>query len=65
MLVHIPYNANSLRQIISKQIVGVPVTLNGDLKNQFVETTVGFDTICKVKNCYVILLSRSLLLSIA
>jgi hypothetical protein len=22
--------------------------LNGDLKNQFVETTVGFDTICKV-----------------
>ena len=31
-----------------KQVVGVPVTLNGDLKNQFVETTVGFDTICKV-----------------
>ena len=30
------------------QVVGVPVTLNGDLKNQFVETTVGFDTICKV-----------------
>jgi diphosphate-dependent phosphofructokinase len=22
--------------------------LNGDLKNQFVETTVGFDTVCKV-----------------
>jgi hypothetical protein len=33
-----------------EQVVGVPVTLNGDLKNQFVETTVGFDTICKVKN---------------
>jgi 6-phosphofructokinase len=29
-------------------VVGVPVTLNGDLKNQFVETNVGFDTICKV-----------------
>lgn len=30
------------------QVVGAPVTLNGDLKNQFLETTVGFDTICKV-----------------
>jgi pyrophosphate--fructose-6-phosphate 1-phosphotransferase len=30
------------------QVVGVPVTLSGDLKNQFVETTVGFDTVCKV-----------------
>ncbi|XP_042494282.1 pyrophosphate--fructose 6-phosphate 1-phosphotransferase subunit alpha-like [Macadamia integrifolia] len=30
------------------KVVGVPVTLNGDLKNQFVETNVGFDTICKV-----------------
>lgn len=29
-------------------MVGVPVTLNGDLKNQFVEANVGFDTICKV-----------------
>ena len=29
-------------------MIGVPVTLNGDLKNQFVETNVGFDTICKV-----------------
>ncbi|KAI7743760.1 hypothetical protein M8C21_004212 [Ambrosia artemisiifolia] len=26
---------------------GVPVTLNGDLKNEFVEANVGFDTICK------------------
>ncbi|KAK3129094.1 hypothetical protein QOZ80_6BG0471450 [Eleusine coracana subsp. coracana] len=34
----------------STKIVGVPVTLNGDLKNQFVETTVGFDTICKVNS---------------
>lgn len=32
------------------QVVGVPVTLNGDLKNQFVEANVGFDTICKVWN---------------
>ncbi|KAF8406759.1 hypothetical protein HHK36_008851 [Tetracentron sinense] len=31
----------------STKVVGVPVTLNGDLKNQFVETNVGFDTICK------------------
>lgn len=37
-----------LTSSIVKQVVGVPVTLNGDLKNQFVETTVGFDTICKV-----------------
>ncbi|KAL5208431.1 hypothetical protein ABZP36_032866 [Zizania latifolia] len=36
--------------IIIEQVVGVPVTLNGDLKNQFVETTVGFDTICKVNS---------------
>ncbi|XP_030949704.1 serine/threonine-protein phosphatase 7 long form homolog [Quercus lobata] len=28
-------------------VIGVLVTLNGDLKNQFVETNVGFDTICK------------------
>lgn len=32
----------------SGQVVGVPVTLNGDLKNQFVETDVGFDTVCMV-----------------
>ncbi|XP_062199834.1 pyrophosphate--fructose 6-phosphate 1-phosphotransferase subunit alpha-like [Phragmites australis] len=32
------------------KVVGVPVTLNGDLKNQFVETTVGFDTVCKVNS---------------
>ncbi|GKE79802.1 pyrophosphate--fructose 6-phosphate 1-phosphotransferase subunit alpha [Tanacetum coccineum] len=30
------------------KVVGVPVTLNGDLKHQFVEANVGFDTICKV-----------------
>jgi 6-phosphofructokinase len=39
---------NGMTQFIIEQVVGVPVTLNGDLKNQFVETTVGFDTICKV-----------------
>jgi|UniRef100_A0A2N9IUW8 pyrophosphate--fructose-6-phosphate 1-phosphotransferase len=32
------------------KVVGVPVTLNGDLKNQFVEANVGFDTICKVNS---------------
>ncbi|KAL5984988.1 hypothetical protein ACLOJK_038825 [Asimina triloba] len=31
----------------STKVMGVPVTLNGDLKNQFVEANVGFDTICK------------------
>ncbi|XP_047325461.1 pyrophosphate--fructose 6-phosphate 1-phosphotransferase subunit alpha-like [Impatiens glandulifera] len=34
----------------STKVVGVPVTLNGDLKNQFVETNVGYDTICKVNS---------------
>ncbi|KAL6570039.1 hypothetical protein OROMI_014553 [Orobanche minor] len=34
----------------SRKVVGIPVTLNGDLKNQFVETNVGFDTICKVNS---------------
>ncbi|KFK35354.1 hypothetical protein AALP_AA5G273800 [Arabis alpina] len=32
------------------KVVGVPVTTNGDLKNQFVEANVGFDTICKVNS---------------
>ncbi|KAL6526781.1 hypothetical protein OROGR_015871 [Orobanche gracilis] len=34
----------------NKQVVGVPVTLNEYLKNQFVEINVGFDTICKVNS---------------
>ena len=32
----------------------MPVSLNGDLKNQFVETTVGFDTVCKVKKKHIL-----------
>ncbi|KAJ4763288.1 Pyrophosphate--fructose 6-phosphate 1-phosphotransferase subunit alpha [Rhynchospora pubera] len=32
------------------KVVGVPVTFYGDLKNQFVETNVGFDTVCKVNS---------------
>ncbi|KAK1261435.1 Pyrophosphate--fructose 6-phosphate 1-phosphotransferase subunit alpha [Acorus gramineus] len=32
---------------LQTRVVGVPVTLYGDLKNQFVEADVGFDTICK------------------
>ncbi|XP_031473218.1 pyrophosphate--fructose 6-phosphate 1-phosphotransferase subunit alpha [Nymphaea colorata] len=32
------------------KVVGVPVSLYGDLKNQFVEANVGFDTICKVNS---------------
>ncbi|KAJ6799874.1 pyrophosphate--fructose 6-phosphate 1-phosphotransferase subunit alpha-like isoform X3 [Iris pallida] len=32
------------------KVVGVPVTLYGDLKNQFVEIDVGFDTICRVNS---------------
>ncbi|KAJ0987126.1 hypothetical protein J5N97_005482 [Dioscorea zingiberensis] len=34
----------------STKVVGVPVTFYGDLRNQFVETNVGFDTICKVNS---------------
>ncbi|CAA6670205.1 unnamed protein product [Spirodela intermedia] len=34
----------------STKVVGVPVTLNGDLKNQFVEANVGFDTVCKINS---------------
>ncbi|KAJ7551582.1 hypothetical protein O6H91_06G021000 [Diphasiastrum complanatum] len=30
------------------KVIGVPVTIDGDLKNQFIETDVGFDTVCKV-----------------
>ncbi|GFQ00266.1 pyrophosphate--fructose 6-phosphate 1-phosphotransferase subunit alpha [Phtheirospermum japonicum] len=37
------------RKCLTK-VVGIPVTLNGDLKNQFVESNVGFDTICKVNS---------------
>ena len=45
---------NSLTEEITYifQVVGVPVTINGDLKNQFVEANVGFDTICKVIEIY-------------
>ena len=42
-------SVNDFGTFFIEQVVGVPVTLNGDLKNQFVETTVGFDTICKVR----------------
>ncbi|KAL8253315.1 hypothetical protein R6Q59_037008 [Mikania micrantha] len=38
----------------STKVVGVPVTLNGDLRNQFVEANVGFDTICKVNSQLII-----------
>ncbi|KAL8195453.1 hypothetical protein R6Q57_025856 [Mikania cordata] len=34
----------------STKVVGLPVTLNSDLKNQFVEANFGFDTICKVNS---------------
>ncbi|XP_021309756.1 pyrophosphate--fructose 6-phosphate 1-phosphotransferase subunit alpha isoform X2 [Sorghum bicolor] len=40
----------SFRYLIILQVIGVPVTLSGDLRNQFVETTVGFDTVCKVNS---------------
>ncbi|CAL9105526.1 unnamed protein product [Musa acuminata var. zebrina] len=32
------------------KVVGIPVTFYGDLKNQFVETDVGFDTVCRVNS---------------
>ena len=30
------------------QVIGVPKTLDGDLKNEWIETSFGFDTACKV-----------------
>jgi 6-phosphofructokinase len=34
-------------QHVHLQMIRVPVTVDGGLKNQFVETNVGFDTTCK------------------
>ncbi|PKA60658.1 Pyrophosphate--fructose 6-phosphate 1-phosphotransferase subunit alpha [Apostasia shenzhenica] len=34
----------------STKVIGVPVSFYGDLKNQFVEANVGFDTVCKVNS---------------
>nr|GEW99412.1 pyrophosphate--fructose 6-phosphate 1-phosphotransferase subunit alpha [Tanacetum cinerariifolium] len=36
--------------VLTYQVVGVPVTLNGDLKNHFVKENVDFDTIRKVNS---------------
>eukprot|EP00897_Mesotaenium_endlicherianum_P000776 jgi/Mesen1/1069/ME000123S00242 len=33
---------------LQTKVIAVPVTIDGDLKNQFVEADVGFDTTCKV-----------------
>ena len=38
---------NSLSYFL--QVIGILVTIDGDLKNQFVETDVGFHTTCKVR----------------
>ncbi|EFJ20412.1 hypothetical protein SELMODRAFT_108705 [Selaginella moellendorffii] len=32
------------------KVIAVPATIDGDLKNPFVETDVGFDTVCKVNS---------------
>jgi len=32
---------------ITTRVVGVPKTIDGDLKNEFIETSFGFDTACK------------------
>jgi diphosphate--fructose-6-phosphate 1-phosphotransferase len=37
-----------LRNKCSTCVIGVPCGIDGSFKNQFVETTVGFDTACKV-----------------
>lgn len=29
-------------------VIGVPACIDGDLKNSFIQTTVGFDTSCKL-----------------
>ncbi|MDR3623884.1 MAG: diphosphate--fructose-6-phosphate 1-phosphotransferase [Chlamydiales bacterium] len=46
-------NAAVLAEYFKKQscktcVIGVPKTIDGDLKNAFVETSFGFDTACKV-----------------
>jgi len=37
-----------LKQGCSTQVIGVPKTIDGDLKNPYVATSFGFDTACKV-----------------
>ena len=37
-----------LRKKSDVQVIGVPKTINGDLKNEFIQTTIGFDTATKV-----------------
>ncbi len=32
---------------LSTQVIGVPKTIDGDLKNEYIETSFGFDTACK------------------
>lgn len=32
----------------STRVIGVPKTIDGDLKNQYIETSFGFDTACKI-----------------
>ncbi|KAL8233125.1 hypothetical protein R6Q57_002903 [Mikania cordata] len=41
---------NDFMAVALSKVVGLPVTLNSDLKNQFVEAIFGFDTICKVNS---------------
>jgi pyrophosphate--fructose-6-phosphate 1-phosphotransferase len=37
-----------LQKNINIQVIGCPKTIDGDLKNEFIETSFGFDTACKV-----------------
>ena len=37
-----------LAQRIETAVIAIPADMGGSIKNQFVETTVGFDTSCKV-----------------
>jgi pyrophosphate--fructose-6-phosphate 1-phosphotransferase len=32
------------------QVIGCPKTIDGDLKNEMIETSFGFDTACKVNS---------------
>ncbi len=36
-----------IKQGLSTQVIGVPKTIDGDLKNEYIETSFGFDTACK------------------
>ena len=37
-----------LKNNFKTRVIGVPKTIDGDLKNEYILTSIGFDTACKV-----------------